>query len=489
MSGSKFRLIFVVAIVIVIIAIGLAAAYVVLSSSTTTTTSSATTTTPSETKTSFSSITGTSSSATTTYTPSSSNFSSSWLTYHRDLARDGYDPDEPSVSAPSLVWQSHTLDGAIYAEPLIDGGLVYIVTENNSVYALNEATGEVIWRTNLGTPVPGNTLPCGDIDPSGITSTPVIDPAVGEIFVVAYVYPAPLQHHILFALNLKSGSVVFQRMVDPPGVSTFVEQQRGALSLTDGTIYIPYGGLDGDCGQYHGYVLGVHEDNSSATLTYQAPTGREGGIWAPSGVAIDSTGVFAATGNSAAGSVFDFGNAVIHLSFGLNETDYFAPSSWAGLNANDTDLGSLGPTILGNSTIFQIGKQGIGYLLNESKLGGIGGEEFSLKVCNEAFGGTAYVSMVIYVPCTNGLFALKVEGSAFSILWNNTRFYAGSPIVVGGAVWTIDTDAAMIHAVSMFNGTEIFSYPLGSEVHFVTPSAADGLVFATGDNSVYAFSI
>jgi len=82
-----------------------------------------------------------------------------------------------------------------------------------------------------------------------------------------------------------------------------------------------------------------------------------------------------------------------------------------------------------------------------------------------------------------------VEGSAFSILWNNTRFYAGSPIVVGGAVWTIDTDAAMIHAVSMFNGTEIFSYPLGSEVHFVTPSAADGLVFATGDNSVYAFSI
>ena len=77
-----------------------------------------------------------------------------------------------------------------------------------------------------------------------------------------------------------------------------------------------------------------------------------------------------------------------------------------------------------NDTIFQIGKQGIGYLLNESKLGGIGGEEFSLKVCNAAFGGTAYVSPVIYVPCTNGLFALKVEGSTFSVLWNDTGFYA-----------------------------------------------------------------
>ena len=384
------------------------------------------------------------------------------------------------------MWKSPTLDGAIYAEPLIDGGAVYVATENDSVYALNESTGQVIWRTNLGTPVPGNALPCGDIDPSGITGTPVIDPTAGEIFVVAYLYP---QHHVLFALNLKSGEVAFNRVVDPPGVSPLVEQQRGALSLANGIIYIPYGGLAGDCGQYHGYVLGVHEDNSSATLSYQAPTGREGGIWAPSGVAIDSTGIFAATGNSASGSVFDFGNAVIHLSFGLNETDYFAPTGWAALNANDTDLGSLAPTILGNDTIFQIGKQGIGYLLNESKLGGIGGEEFSLKVCNEAFGGTAYVSPVIYVPCTDGLFALKVEGSTFSVLWNNTSFYGSSPIVAGGAVWTIDTDSAMIRAVSVLNGTVIFSYSLGSEVHFVTPSAAGGLVFAAGDDAVYAFSI
>ena len=485
MLSSGFRLTFIVAVVIVIIAIGLAAAYAFLSASTIissefTTSSSIITQSPTS---AFTSQT-----STTTFTPSSPNFSSSWLTYHRDLARDGYDPDEPSVaiSAPSLVWQSQTLDGAIYAEPLIDSGAVYVVTENDSAYALNESTGQVIWRTNLGTPVPGNTLPCGDIDPSGITGTPVIDSSEGEIFVVAYLYP---QHHVLFALNLKSGDVAFQRVVDPPGVSPLVEQQRGALSLADGTIYIPYGGLAGDCGQYYGYVLGVHEDNSSATLSYQAPTGREGGIWAPSGVAIDSTGVFAATGNSASGFVFDFGNAVIHLSFGLNETDYFAPSSWAALNANDSDLGSLAPTILGNDTIFQIGKQGIGYLLNESSLGGVGGEEFSLKVCNEAFGGTAYVSPVIDVPCTNGLFALKVEGYTFSVLWNNTSFYANSPIVTGGAVWTIDQDLAMLHAVNALNGTAIFSYSLGSEVHFVTPSAAGGLVFAAGDDAVYAFSI
>ena len=162
------------------------------------------------------------------------------------------------------------MDGASYGEPLIYSGLVYAVTENDSVYAINEFTGGIVWRENLGTPVPGNTLPCGDIDPSVITSTPMIDPAANEIFVVAYLYPP--QHHVLFALNLQTGSIVFQRIVDSPGVSPLVEQQRGALELANHTIYIPYGGLAGDCAQYHGYVLGVHEDNSSATLSYAVPS-------------------------------------------------------------------------------------------------------------------------------------------------------------------------------------------------------------------------
>jgi len=241
--------------------------------------------------------------------------------YHGDLIHNGYDPDEPTYQslAPTLAWNSPTLNGASYGEPLVYGGLVYAVTENNSVYALSVTTGQIVWRENLGTPVPGNTLPCGDIDPSGITGTPVIDPNAGEIFVVAYLYPP--QHHVLFALNLRTGSVVFQRIVDPPGVDPSVEQERGALSLANNTVYIPFGGLAGDCAQYHGYVLGVHEDNSSATLSYAVPSQREAGIWAPSGISIDSTGVYAATGNSASNPAFDFGNAVIHLSFNLNETD------------------------------------------------------------------------------------------------------------------------------------------------------------------------
>ena len=68
----------------------------------------------------------------------------------------------------------------------MSGGRVFAATENDTVYALSASTGAVIWSRHLATPVPASSLPCGDIGPTvGITGTPVIDPARGEIFVVA----------------------------------------------------------------------------------------------------------------------------------------------------------------------------------------------------------------------------------------------------------------------------------------------------------------
>ena len=169
------------------------------------------------------------------------------------------------------------------------------------------------------------------------------------------------------------------------------------------------------------------------------------------------------------------------------------PRAWEALNLNDTDLGSVAPTLLGNDTIFQIGKQGIGYLLNETNLGGIGGEEFSLKVCDGSFGGTAYFAGVIYIPCAGGLFAVKVQTSpspTFSNLWNNTSTSFGPPIIAGGVIWTLDSSSHALYALALNNGTQLFSSTgLGGVVHFETPSSANGLIFAAGNDVIYAFTI
>jgi outer membrane protein assembly factor BamB len=89
------------------------------------------------------------------------------------------------------------------------------------------------------------------------------------------------------------------------------------------------------------------------------------------------------------------------------------------------------------------------------------------------------------------MIALKVDFSnaSFSVLWTGPQFGTSSPIVAGNAVWTIDTSSATLYALSLTNGTQLFSHDLGSVAHFETPSAAGGYVFSAGGNSIYAFSI
>src|SRR2546425_1955210 len=124
---------------------------------------------------------------------------SGWPTYHRDLSRSGHDATSPSLLRAHRAWVSASLDGQVFAEPLVSGSRVFVATEGDSVYALDVQSGRQLWRTHLGEPVPRSQLPCGDIDPLGITGTPVIDPRAGRLWVVAFVQPG---RHELVALDL-----------------------------------------------------------------------------------------------------------------------------------------------------------------------------------------------------------------------------------------------------------------------------------------------
>lgn len=112
----------------------------------------------------------------------SSGTTALWPTYHLNAGRSGNDTNEPSFQTLSSSWTVGPLDGAIYAEPLVDGTNIIVATENDSVYALSASSGAVVWHVRLGKPRTSN-FPCGDIVPLGITGTPVIDH--GSLFVLA----------------------------------------------------------------------------------------------------------------------------------------------------------------------------------------------------------------------------------------------------------------------------------------------------------------
>ena len=411
---------------------------------------------------------------------------SDWTTYHHDNSRTG-DAGVVSVASATPGWVTRGLDGGVYAEPLAYSGDVFVAKENDSVYALDSQTGTVVWRTHIGTPVPGSSLPCGDINPSGITGTPVIDPTTDTIYVVAFESPA---HHLLVALNASDGVILFARPADPPGADPMVEQQRAALSIGNGMVYWPYGGLDGDCGQYHGWVVGLNANGEGGLVTYQVPTNREGGIWAPSGAVIGPTGdVYVATGNGDSSTSYDHGDSVIELSPTLKELAYFAPSNWAQLNQADADLGSAGPAALGEGLLFQIGKEGVGYLLNATDLGQIGGEVYSMEVCSSVFGGVAVSGGRVFIPCGNGLTAVAVSGSSFKVTWRGPSFPAGPPVVTGGVVWTLDTSTGTLHGFDVTTGSALFSLDTGGVTRFTTPMAAYGELFVAAGSAVYSFAL
>src|SRR5438128_481044 len=238
--------------------------------------------------------------------------SADWTMYHDNNARTGFVADMPDPTRLTNLWQQ-PLDGAVYAEPLVVDGEVIVATENDTLYALGARSGQIQWHTTVGTPVPLSDLPCGNIDPLGITGTPVYDPQTGLVFAVAEIQgPA----HLLVGVDVKTGQVKVRRLVDPPGANPQVHQQRAALALNGNKVYIAFGGLYGDCGDYHGMVVASRTDGTGALLTYQVPTQREGGIWAPAGPTIDGQGnIYVTVGNGAAtGGDWDHTNAVLRLS-------------------------------------------------------------------------------------------------------------------------------------------------------------------------------
>jgi len=354
------------------------------------------------------------------------------------------------------------------------------------VVALDLFTGTTVWMTHLGQPVDAASLPCGDIGPvTGITGTPAAEPATGRLYVVAFLHS---RHHMLYSLSLADGSVVGQRDVDPPGSDPAVQQQRGALSVASGYVYVPMGGLYGDCGQYHGYLLGVPESLGPA-LIYRVPSDRGAGIWSSAGATLDAAGdVYVVTGNGASQSKFDYSNTVVELTPDLQTVrSYFAPSNWAALNAGDVDLGSVGATLLPSlGAALAIGKEGVAYRLTAGRLGGVGGQVASAQVCSGALGGTAWSGTVVYVPCTDGLYALSLAGSGLAVAWHAPHPSLGSPILAAGAVWAIEPATATLFALDPASGRVLYSVGLGSAEHFSTAAATEGFVVAPAGARVVA---
>jgi outer membrane protein assembly factor BamB len=424
-----------------------------------------------------------------------------WTTYHANSLETGIAPAKARFTRPTMAWTSPSLDGQLYGEPLVDGGLVVVATENDTVYALAATTGAVVWSTTVGTAVPSGNLPCGNISPTvGITGTPVIDPARGEVFAFTDEAAGSSAQHYLVGLDLSTGAVLLHQAISLPGSDQLAQLQRTGLALDDGNVVAGLGGNAGDCGNYHGWVISVPE-GGGLEQSFQVSSGpgdSQGAIWMGGAApVVDSQGnVWVATGNGAytSGPSPDASDSVVELTSALAPVQSFTPSTWQTDNADDLDLGSSPPAIMGNGYVLQIGKSQTAFLLNASNLAGVGGQVAQLgSVCgNDVDGGQAFTSSVVYEPCVNGVMAVKVRPQnkkhPLHVLWTTSTGSTGPPIVAGNEIWTISQDGTL-YGLRKSNGRAAVQLALPSAPanHFPTPAVGAGLLLAPAYDQVVAF--
>jgi len=358
------------------------------------------------------------------------------VTYQYNVQRNGANLYETTLT-PANVNQTLfgkifacSVDSSVYGQPLfmpkqsIAGGthnVVFVATENNSVYAF-DADGKTctpLWHTSIGTPAPcTSNLPtpgnsCSAIlgtSTVGITSTMFIDPTQGThgvIYAEGRTAPggvAPFFHE-LHKLDLITG----KEMPDSPiriaatiagngcdsvnGTVTFnpvAQNNRSALLYANGVVYIAFASLNDvpvcPNGAYHGWILGYNAFNiqqrvsvfntSANASANNSGKGGFGGIWGGALAASLSNDIYAVTGNGPFNPVVgDWSNTYLRLTPSgntLKVLDYFAPSFL--FNNDDLDLGTNTGIILVVPGPFPhelIGGSKIGtlYVVNRDKMG------------------------------------------------------------------------------------------------------------------------
>lgn len=335
-------------------------------------------------------------------------------TWHVDNHRSGLNDQEQTLTPSNVVPASfgklfsYLVDGYVYGSPLIlknvkingaTHNVLYVATEDDTVYAFDAesyGSGAPLWQTSLlgsgETPIAD-----GPIQPyEGVTSTPVIDPASGTLYVVSAQTSSSGGTFRLHALDVTTGaekfggpvtidaSVAASNSAAVNGVQTLNTScvQRAALLLANGNVYIGFGSC------HTGWLLAYSAStlkevgvfNASPNLNGEGTYASAGGIWmGGAGPVADSSGnVYVTTGNGPWDGKTAFGDSV--LKFGptpqsgpngtMQPVDYFTPDVYQFMDCFDADLAGGGLLLIpGGNSLVAGGKTGVLYLVDSTNLG------------------------------------------------------------------------------------------------------------------------
>ena len=509
------------------------------------------------------------------FTVSSGTMPGDSITWRYDNARDGLNPNETTLTTANVNSTTFgklgefTVDGRIDGEVLYVGqisisgvmkNVIYFATENDTVYAVDAdsisgTTATVLWSKSL---VPSGEAPalqeqtggaCGNVSPVGVEGTPVIDRGRNAIYAVAKTMNSTTnttQFFRIHALDLTNGNELFGGPTTVSatypgtagnvsgGVVTFSprdQSNRPALLETGGNIYVAFGGQDGDCGLYSGWLISYDADTLvQGDAIDLNPNSSLGGMWnAGAGPSADTAGsIYVATANTGDDSSIgpnDYPNSVVRVTNSgvLAIADYFTPDNAETLDKEDADLGSAGvlilPDLVDSSSVVHhnavaAGKDGNMYVVDRDNLG-----QFNMSTNNTVqtiatngvnFSTPAYFNNNVYV-CPSGqtlkAFAISnallattatmqtttsIGTSGFTISANGTSngvVWAIQPTNGNGVLYAFNAASlsTMLYASNQASGNRDQTAQILGNFH--TPTVANGKVYFGTGTTVAVFGL
>ena len=445
------------------------------------------------------------------------------VTYKNDVERTGQNLTETVLTTTNVntttfgLLRNLQVDGKVDAQPLYlskltvagaSHNVVFIATENNSIYAMDADSGATLWMDSLNGAgeTPSDAHFCNQVTPQiGITSTPVIDRtagANGTLFAVAMTKDTSGNYHQrLHGLDLTTGAEMSgsPREITATYLTTSFapgqHAERAALLLVNHTIYTSWTSHC-DSAPYGGWLIAYSETTlaQTAVLNLAAGAGNAGpSIWmSGAGPAADAAGnVYVLTANGAFETTLDgngfpsggdYGNSFVKVSANggaLAVNDYFALSNGVTESGHDIDLGSGGIMLLpdmtdATSTVRHLaigaGKDGNLYVVNRDSMGKFNAavnniwQELDGVLSGGVWAAPAYFNgMVYYGPSFGALRSFTVtnarlSGSATSQTAIQFTAPGTSPVIsangtTNAIVWAYEnTTPAVLHA---YDATEL----------------------------------
>ena len=478
-----------------------------------------------------------------------------------DTHRTGWNSKETiltpaNVGSPSFHLQhSVALDANVYAQPLIVPGIkigtslhtvVYVATENCTVYAIDAKFGTILAQRNMGPPGPNPNGPAL----VGLNSTPVIDSTTQTMYVMVYKQGASGPVFKLHALDLAtladkvpavtvSGSHTLTdgtKFVFSAGLA----RQRAALLLANGNIYAGFGGYETMPSITRGWVFGWQAGtltpfSANQMLDTQATSPNNfflDSIWmSNAGLAADDAGnILFVTGNSdplSYDGITDIQESAVKLSSGLTTIlDLFTPDNQPNLDMLDKDFGAGGIMLLPDQPgsiphlAVAAGKDGNMYFMNEDSLGGhssttnnvLGTYQIGPCWCGESYfndgqarvvssGGTQVMVWTLstfpspslklakssaVLPIRNGGFFTTVSsnGASNPIIWGIATDPTGTKINL--LAWDPETGSTTTPMTQLFSA-QAGTWQTGRA--FLVPAVQNGRVFVVSYKQLQIFGL